>query len=372
MKLIPFFRAGRHLDNQGRAVEFSETELAASIAGYDPALHRAPLVIGHPKDNGPAFGWVQSLGRNAKGEATAVPEQLNNDFAEGVAAGTWYPRSASWYAPTDPRNPKPGIYYLRHIGFLGAQPPSIKGLSDIEFDDGAGVLEIEFSDFGHEASANLWRRLRDWLIGERGLDVADQVVPDWQIGVLAEVARTPAEPSHAFNEPTNQPTVPEETTVKPEEIAALQEENTRLKAQATQHLEAQKKKALEITHAGNVSFAEQLIGDGKLLPKHAEALIAALDFAESGDTPLEFGEGDQRQPVVDGLKAIFGDLPKQISFAEQASKVRQAGGQLTHAELEFAEVETDPDRLKLHSQATQLASEKNIPYESAVRQLINQ
>ncbi|MBF3234750.1 peptidase, partial [Pseudomonas aeruginosa] len=42
------------------------------------------------------------------------------------------------------------------------------------------------------------------------------------------------------------------------------------------------------------------------------------------------------------------------------------------AELEFAEKNTDPDRLALHTRASQLAADKNIPYESAVRQLINQ
>ncbi|HFO0136935.1 TPA: peptidase, partial [Pseudomonas aeruginosa] len=67
MKSIPFFRAGRHLDSRGRQVEFSEADLDAAIAGYDPALHRAPLVIGHPKDNGPAYGWVGSISRNSKG-----------------------------------------------------------------------------------------------------------------------------------------------------------------------------------------------------------------------------------------------------------------------------------------------------------------
>lgn len=320
MKLIPFFRAGTHTDNQGRQVEFTEAALAAAIAGYDPALHRAPIVIGHPKDNGPAFGWVESIVRNAKGEAAAVPAQLNNDFAEGVAAGTWYPRSASWYSPTDPRNPKPGIYYLRHIGFLGAQPPSIKGLSDIEFDDGGdGVLEIEFADFAHETSASLWRRLRDWLIGERGLDVADQVVPSWQIDTLTEVARTPlAEPGLAFTEPTRKP---EDTAVTEEEAARLQAENQRLSAELTSRQQAERAAAQAETHATSVAFAEQLVAQG-MKPVHVPAVVAALDFAESGETPLEFGEGDARQPLGEGLKAIFAELAGGVSFSERATKAR--------------------------------------------------
>ncbi|WP_447900227.1 peptidase [Pseudomonas aeruginosa] len=233
MKSIPFFRAGRHLDSRGRQVEFSEADLDAAIAGYDPALHRAPLVIGHPKDNGPAYGWVGSISRNSKGEAVATPVQLHNDFAEGVAAGTWYPRSASWYAPTDPRNPKPGVYYLRHIGFLGAQPPAIKGLSDIEFDDGEGVVEIEFSDFGHEVGASLWRKFREWLIGERGIETADKVAPSWEIDSLAEAGHRDEPRSPAFSDPT--PTTTEESPVDEAQAAALKAENERLQRELKQH-----------------------------------------------------------------------------------------------------------------------------------------
>lgn len=337
MKLIPFFRAGTHTDNQGRKVEFSEAALAAAIAGYDPKVHRAPLVIGHPKDNGPAFGWVQSLGSNSKGEATAVPEQLHSDFAEGVAAGRWYPRSASWYSPTDPRNPKPGIFYLRHIGFLGAQPPAIKGLSDIDFDDGEGVLEIEFSDFAHETSASLWRRLREWLIGTAGQETADQVIPNWQIDTLTEAARTPVEPGPAFNEPT--PT--EENAVSPEQAAALEAENKRLAAELASHQQAEREAAQAETHAASLAFAEQLVAQG-MKPVHTATVVAALDFAESGETPLEFGEGDDRQSLTDGLKAIFTELAGGVSFSEQAQRDRAKNGSTnTNPLLADAEARTN-------------------------------
>ena len=51
-------------------------------------------------------------------------------------------------------------------------------------------------------------------------------------------------------------------------------------------------------------------------------MVAALDFAESGDTPLAFGEGDERELLSEGLKAIFKALTGSVSFAEQASKGR--------------------------------------------------
>ena len=366
MKPLHIFKPGKHVAMSGDSINFSEADLAATVLAYDPALHEAPLVIGHPKHDAPAAGWVESLAAATEG-LIATPVQVDPSFAELVDKGSFKKISASFYHPNSPSNPVPGVYYLRHVGFLGAQPPAVKGLRPIELADGEEGV-VEFADYGLETSASLWRRLRDWLIGERGLETADQIIPDWQINSLAEAARHEDEPRPSFTEPT-QPATVEESTVTPEEIAAMQAENKRLKNEVTQHQEEKRQSKQDSIHTANVAFAEELIGAGKLLPKHSAALVAALDFAESGDKPLEFGEGDARQPVVAGLKAIFTDLPKQIDFAEQARKERHGeSGQAV--DLEFAEKSTDPDRLQLHQRAMALAAEKNIPYESAARQLI--
>ncbi len=367
MKPLHIFKPGKHVAMSGANLNFSEADLAATVLAYDPALHEAPLVIGHPKHDAPAVGWVKSLACGDHG-LVAESHQVSQEFTEQVASGAYKKISASFYQPDSPSNPVPGVYYLRHVGFLGAQPPAVKGLRPIELAESEEGV-VEFADFGHETSASLWRRLRDWLIADRGLEVADQVIPDWQINTLNEVARREDEPRTAFTEPTP-PTV-EESTVSPEEIAALQAENKRLLGQVQQHQEQQLQARQESIHANNLAFAEQLVAAG-MKAVHVPAVVAALDFAEAGDSPLEFGEGDDRQPLTEGLKAIFSDLGGTVSLREQASKVRQAGQQSTTAELEFAEVETDPDRLNLHARATALAEEKGIPYESAVRQLINQ
>ncbi|MBT2375482.1 hypothetical protein [Pseudomonas fluorescens] len=159
----------------------------------------------------------------------------------------------------------------------------------------------------------------------------------------------------------------DEHTVPPTEQAALEAENKRLKTKIKQYQSDQRKALAQQRHTSNLAFAEGLVGAGKLLPKHSGALIAALDFAEAGQTPLEFGEGHQRKPVIKGLKALFDDFPQQINFIEQANR---SGDVHAPTDLAFAEKNTDPNRLKLHNRATALAAEKNIPYESAVRQLI--
>ena len=70
----------------GQALEFSESDLQATVGAYDPAKHEAPLVVGHPQHDLPAYGWVQSLQFN-EGGIDATPAQVNTDFADMVAAG---------------------------------------------------------------------------------------------------------------------------------------------------------------------------------------------------------------------------------------------------------------------------------------------
>src|SRR5690554_6456112 len=143
MKRINIFKPGKHTDSHGQTLDFSEDKLLAAASAYDPQLHEAPIVIGHPKDNHPAYGWVASL-EFAEGALDAIPHQLNADFEEMVASGAFKKVSASFYLPDAPNNPKPGTLYLRHVGFLGAQPPAIKGLKAVEFSEAAeGVIEFE-------------------------------------------------------------------------------------------------------------------------------------------------------------------------------------------------------------------------------------
>jgi hypothetical protein len=366
MKPLHIFKPGTHTAMSGVSFDFSEFDLAATVKAYDPALHEAPLVIGHPKHDAPAAGWVKSLSVAAEG-LIAVPHEVDVAFAELVAKKSFKKISASFYHPDAANNPVPGVYYLRHVGFLGAQPPSVKGLRPIELaEDEEGV--VEFGDFGDSISAGIFRRLREWLIAQFGTEAADQVVPGWDVdNLIGESRREEFRP--AFSEPNPKPTTKVPAVTDADRIA-LETENAQLKTRLAQIQTSELQAAAEIRHKANVAFAESLIGAGKLMPKHTDALVAVMDFAESGEAPLEFGEGTDRKPVIEGLKSIFNDLPKQIDFAEAASKARK-GDDNVPVDLEFAEKQTDPDRLDLHHRASALAAEKSIPYESAVRQLIN-
>lgn len=299
----------------GVSFDFSESDLAATVQAYDPALHEAPLVIGHPKHDAPASGWVSGLSASALG-LMADTQQVDAEFAEQIAKGSYKKISASFYHPDAPNNPVPGVYYLRHVGFLGAQPPAVKGLRPIELADGEEGV-IEFGDYGHEASADLWRRMREWLIGKFGKEAADEVVPTWTVESLADAARQSEAATHtAFSELTTTEGLPVS-----EQEQALEAENKRLKGLLAKSEKATRAAKQTQIHEANVEYAEQLVAAG-MKPLHVAAIVAALDYAEGGEAPLEFGEEDDREPLSNGLKAVFNELAGGVSFAEQATKVR--------------------------------------------------
>lgn len=132
LQKIEVFRAGTHMDDQGVQHHFSEADLNGMASSYSPALREAPLTVGHPKDNLPAYGWVKGVSREANGALAVTVHRLEPQFAEMVQAGRFSKRSASFYPPQAPHNPTPGRWYLRHVAFLGAAQPALAGLKDIQ------------------------------------------------------------------------------------------------------------------------------------------------------------------------------------------------------------------------------------------------
>ena len=83
MKPFEIFRTGRHTSSQGADLTFSDTDVAAIASGYDVALHHAPMVVGHPKQDDPAYGWINGL--TLKGDRlVAQPADIDPAFAELV------------------------------------------------------------------------------------------------------------------------------------------------------------------------------------------------------------------------------------------------------------------------------------------------
>lgn len=145
---IEIFRAGTHTDSAGQRTTFSPQDVRAIAASYDPARGAAPLTLGHPDTNGPGYGRVKALQATEDGRLLMLADQIDPAFADSVKAGRYRKRSASFYPPRAPGNPSPGQWYLRHVGWLGAQPPAVAGLADVKFSTAAQDGALCFADHG--------------------------------------------------------------------------------------------------------------------------------------------------------------------------------------------------------------------------------
>lgn len=135
---IEIFRAGDFGDKGHWPVE----ALDRIAETYDPAVHAAPVVIGHPKDDAPAWGWVRRL-RRAGRSLWAQLTKVAPGFAELLRQGRFLQRSVSFYKYL----PIAGGPYLRHLGWLGAQPPEVKGLQPIlQFSELGSLVVVDFAD----------------------------------------------------------------------------------------------------------------------------------------------------------------------------------------------------------------------------------
>ncbi len=127
--LFQIFRAGTHVDSAGRTLTFGEDDIARTAASY--GVRAAPLCLGHPSNDRPSYGQVDRL--LAIGGNLLAAASVNFDLADAVRAGRYKKLSASFYTPAAVGNPAPGMYYLKHVGFLGAAPPAIKDLPALQF-----------------------------------------------------------------------------------------------------------------------------------------------------------------------------------------------------------------------------------------------
>ena len=331
MSAIHIFKAGTHTDMHGKKLPFTPDDLAACVKAYDPSVHEAPLVIGHPRTEDPAWGWVKALSLSGV-DLMAEPAQLDPQFAEM------------------------------------AQPPSVKGLKQVSFSEQEEGV-VEFADWQAITNASLWGKLRDFLIARFSLDEAEKVLPEWQLNSLREEAyrdtlsqdaagaqfsETGPGPSSASNE---------ESSMTKEEIEALQEENRRLKQQAADRDARDAQVRQEQLHKDNVAFAEKLVAEGRLAPRASSVVVALLDAVAGGDKPVEFAEGESRTPLATAFRSLLSDGEPVMNFAEQATKER-VGDTVKVDVAEFAEA--DPERLALHQKAVALSKKEGISYEAAV------
>lgn len=329
MKPLHIFRAGRHAPMAGDPLDFSEADIAAMAAAYDPALLEAPLVVGHPATDAPAYGWVGALHARG-GDLIAEPRQVEPAFAELVQAGRYKRISASFYPPQHARNPKPGAYYLKHVGFLGAAAPAVKGLKPIAFATDEDVVTLEFAaeavspwrlswllgDIGA-----LFRGVRDWMVAEKGVEEADRILPPAAVARIAdEAARMQGEADAAAKAPPaySEPDPQEDRQV--EDTAAERQAALDARERALAEREAaMAAREAEARAAETAAFVEGLVREARI-PRGLVPRILAFAAALPTDGEVSFAEGEAqvKETPAAAFRALLSALPPRVEFAEVA------------------------------------------------------
>lgn len=336
------FRLGEHLPN------YTAADLQKTVAAYDPEIHEAPIVIGHPRDNKPAWGWVRSL--SAVGDTLKAAWDITvPEFSEWLGNKAFKKRSISLYPPKHPDHPlgkDSDIYYLKHVAFLGAVPPKVKGMPD-DFSESPeeGLVTVDFADWGDNLNVQLWRSLRDWLVDTAGAEIAERVLPTQKIDWLLEAAMEPPKmPDTPYNYSEKPMALTEKELEAREQAIALRERATTLKEQELTFSEA-----LDgVIKEGRVLIAEKPAHLKRLKMLAAIPADSVVDFAEGKadySPTAEYIADLKARPVVVNFSEISGETPPETTTDPKANakaiEKRVAEAQSEGRYLSFAEADAE-------------------------------
>lgn len=332
-KWIEIFKAGKWTDSAGRVSEWSSGDLVEIVKSYDPKTLEAPVVLGHPNDDGAqAYGWVKNLrvtGDILEAQLSDVVPELD----KWVAEGSYKKRSISLSG-----------HQLRHVGFLGAANPAVQGLKDINFSqqDDDNLKFFEFTDDETKDTTDF---------SENIMNDKKQVVKVPVTFSDSEKGTKKQESATATHNMTQAVQNSVDSKNDDSRYAALEAQNTRLAKQ----LAALNK---QIRNKEITETVDNFIKDGYLTPAQkniAVALMSALDTVKGN---VQFSDGTSIS-ALNLFSKFLGSLPKQIDF----TRVATAEKAIQTADSYSEDVDKKIDKL--------LAKRKEMSYVEALKEVVN-
>ena len=332
MKPFEIFRTGTHTSLNGQTKEFLETDLDTIASSYDPQQHEAPIVIGHPETNAPAYGWIDKLKR-VGGRLIAFPKQVSNEFAELVKTGAFKKRSISI---------TPDLQ-LNHVGFLGAAAPAVKGLKDVEFAENPNELQFASFEFDPVTLSE--------VEGEPDLEPNNETVE--QVNNHSQLSAQLAQFSN--------------------EIASLKTSLMQFadKGLNKEDLDKIHQRIDELRFSMQTNEFELMLNEklayGSLTPAMKNKILKIVGFLQKQNfASSEFSTTDFSKQVNSMFTELVETLPQLNLNSDFATKETKTN---IHSDEDFDGFEIDSDQLKVHKQALSISKEKNISYLAAVKEV---
>jgi len=354
---IHAFSVGEHTNSAGVKKKYDNAKIESIVAATVGT--EFPAVIGHPKTDSPAWGWF-NLVKSENGDIFVKPRTLIPEFALMVKNEMFPKRSIAFNQDGS----------IRHLGFLGAQPPALKDLKGIQFSEDTATEVIEFANNAYhiQSIGSVFQRLREWMIEKFGSEEADKAIPNYEVDFLKSAEDDEKQPEFSKQKKKEEQMI-QFTKEQVDQQLAKQKADFSAEKQKdkdyiiTLEAEAAKRKK-DTTKQEVTAFCESLKKDGKLLPAwEGMGLITFMEGLAESEDEIEFAEG-KKETQSEFFQRFLSELPKVVEFAEIAKReTAQAQTGKTHIEGPV-----DPERNELHLKALAYEREnKGVTYIEAYK-----
>ena len=341
------FKTGTHTSDKGVTKDYSIDDLNFIASSYNPTEDEAPIVIGHPQENEPAFGWIDSLSVSEDGKliAYAQEDKLHPDFVNAVKEGRYKKRSISL---TPEGN-------LRHVGFLGAAKPAVKGLSDIQFSSPSSIA-FEFEDlpspeFKQKPSLqNLGKEDKEINIPKEDTEPALRSLGE---GGYSELSKEINQLKESVTSLQNNFSESEMNSTK-DSISKINSQLSSLQN--------------KISNNDFEDLLDDKVSEGTLTPAIKDKVLEVSNYMLAQNFSDDFSPEKFHTNVNNLLVSLVNAFPNIIyyeNFAEKPDK------EYEFKDDSFLGMEVDSESKQLHKKALTLMKKDNLSYLSAVTKLIN-
>jgi len=319
------FKTGTHTSDKGVTKDYTLDDLSFIAQSYKPEEDEAPIVIGHPEDNDPAFGWVNSLSVSEDGKliAEASDEKLHSDFLNALKEGRYKKRSIS----LTPEGK------LRHIGFLGAAKPAVKGLADIQFSSPSSVVY----EFDYEKNVEEAKPVQSNSDSNKFTELTQEI---------NSLKETISSLQKNFSESENNSTK--------ESISIINSQLNSLQA--------------KISNSDFENLLDDKVEEGTLTPAIKDKVLELSNFMQAQNFSNDFSPSKFQGEVNKLLFSLVNSFPKIIYYENFAEKPEDDNSLKDDS---FIGMEIDAESKQLHKKALGLMKKENISYLSAVTKLIH-
>lgn len=306
---VPIFASGKQTSSERITNTFTDADLDEMVSTFNPD-EPPPIVIGHPEESAPAYGWGAEF-RRVGDQLQAKFKLIADNFRESFDKGEYRNRSISLIKGPDG-------YRVEHIGFLGAALPAVSGLGTFtaSSDVKRQVYTSDIDSFTPRVVGRVFRAIREFIIDRFDRETADQVVSQFDVEQISDHANNQTRRRIESDTESNN-ALNNQFKKGKQAMPITQEESDKLiaDARADEQLKFNKKLKLENNKRRRLEFSQQLqplVDSGALAISDMERAIEVMLLLPEGQTTFSRTVKDGEPEEVE-----FSSVDWVMSFAQR-------------------------------------------------------